>query len=512
VEPGRIPPVNRAIDMRRAAGVLLHPTSLPGKYGIGDLGPAAIDWLDFLASTRTGIWQILPLGPTGYGDSPYQCFSSFAGNPLLISPQLLAADGFVSKEVLAYYPKLPNDHVDFAEVFTAKHHLLDVAFEQFRTAGPSEIVDRFDQFTTDRAEWLDEFALFMALKRVHDGRPWTQWDEPLRTRDSSALDAARERLDIDIRRQAFRQFLFFDQWELIRSHAAEVGVTIVGDLPFYVAEDSADVWAHQDLFQLDENGRPTVVAGVPPDYFTDTGQLWGNPIYRWERHEAEGFAWWTDRVAAAAAMTDVVRFDHFRAFADYWEIPATASTAETGRWVDGPGMPVFERFQERLGNLPFIAEDLGDLSDAVDALREELDLPGMKIIQFAFDSGPEDPFLPEHYPERCVAYTGTHDNEPINGWWPEALVLERTYAREYLGWDGVDPAGRFIAEMWDSRALWAITQMQDLLGLGSEGRMNSPGTAAGNWTWRMGPDYADQQIDNLLAINQRYGRTGTGRP
>jgi 4-alpha-glucanotransferase len=319
-------------------------------------------------------------------------------------------------------------------------------------------------------------------------------------------------LNDDIERQAFRQFLFFEQWEQVRRYAASVGVTIVGDLPFYVAEDSTDVWTRQELFRLDMTGRPTHVAGVPPDYFAETGQLWGNPIYRWSQHEAEEFSWWTERIAAAVALTDSVRLDHFRAFADYWEIPADAPTAETGRWVDGPGAVLFDVLLQRLGHLPFIAEDLGDLSPAVHLLRDELDLPGMKILEFAFDGGPDDPFLPHHYPERCVAYTGTHDNEPVIGWWAGAPQVERAYARKYLEWDGVDPAGRFISTLWESRALWAVTQMQDLLRLGSESRMNSPGTAVGNWTWRMAPDAAEQQIDDLLAMNKRCGRTAPGIP
>jgi 4-alpha-glucanotransferase len=498
--------------MQRSGGVLLHPTSLPGRFGIGDLGPATTAWLDFLAGTKTGIWQILPLGPTGFGDSPYQCFSSFAGNPLLVSPERLLAEGLVSKSALAEYPSLPDDQVDYAGVFAAKFAVLRDAFDRFRGAGKGQLRDRFDRFVADAAPWLDEFCLFMALKHVNGGRSWTTWDEELRRRDPASLAAARKRLQSDMLRHAFHQFIFFEQWRAVRHHAAAVGVTIVGDLPFYVAEDSADVWSRQDLFQLDQNGRPTVVAGVPPDYFAETGQLWGNPIYRWPAHEAESFTWWTDRISAAAGMTDVVRIDHFRAFADYWEIPASAPTAETGRWVDGPNREIFDRVAERNGGLPFVAEDLGDLSAKVDVLRDELDLPGMKILQFAFDSGPTDPFLPDHYPDRCVAYTGTHDNDPVNAWWDEAAGEEREYALEYLQWDGVDPAGRFVSTLWESRALWAITQMQDLLRLGAEARMNTPGTASGNWTWRMAPGAAQDLEVDLRAMNERCDRTRPGVP
>ncbi len=491
---------------RRTSGVLLHPSSFSSPYGIGDVGPAARDWVQFVASTGTGIWQILPLGPTGYGDSPYQCFSSFAGNPYLISPDDLLADGFLSESDLAAYPDFPADYVDYGPVIIAKLELLDRAFDRFLD-GEGAHEDEFAAFRTEHASWVEDFGLFMALKDEHKGRPWTEWDRPLRLRHVRPIRAARRRLAHEVTRHAFRQYLFFTQWAAVRRLAGELGLMLVGDLPVYVAADSADVWAKQSLFRLDKEGRPAVVAGVPPDYFSATGQLWGNPLYDWEAHAEEDYAWWASRVAATLAHVDVLRIDHFRAFADYWEIPADAETAETGHWLDGPGEPFFESLRRRLGSLPIIAEDLGDLSPAVPKLRDALGLPGMKVFQFGFDDDETHPFLPHNYPDLCVAYTGTHDNDTVNGWYTSAPESERDLARRYLSWDGTDPAGRFIEAVWASPAVYAVAPLQDFLRLGPEGRMNVPGVAGGNWQWRIPPgcDLAPVAAE-LEAMNTRHNR------
>jgi len=498
--------MNPQDPFRRSAGLLLHPTSLPSPYGIGDIGPAAREWVRFVASTGTGIWQILPMGPTGFGDSPYQCFSSFAGNPYLLSPDDLHASGTLTAADLASYPELPDDHVDYGPVIIAKVALLDRAYSNY-LAGDTNLEAEFAEFRREHAAWIEDFGLFMALKDQHEGRPWTEWDRPLRLRHVRPIRAARRRLAHEVTRHVFRQFLFSHQWTRVRRLAAELGVILVGDLPVYVAADSADVWANRGLFRLDREGRPTFVAGVPPDYFSRTGQLWGNPLYNWRAHAAEDYQWWSTRVAATLAQVDVVRIDHFRAFADYWEIPADAPTAQTGRWVDGPGDVLFESLRRHLGSLPIIAEDLGELSPAVPALRDRLGLPGMKILQFGFDEDETHPFLPHNYPELSVAYTGTHDNDTVNGWYATAPESERDLARRYLSWDGTDPAGRFIEAVWESRAMYAIAPLQDFLRMGPEGRMNVPGVPGGNWQWRIPPGCDLNSVgDHLRVLNTRYDR------
>ena len=492
---------------QRAGGILLHPTSLRTEFGIGDLGPAAHEWVGFVANSASTLWQILPLGPTGYGDSPYQCFSTFAGNPYLISPTLLLADGLITRADLDAYPDLPTDHVDFGTVITAKLALLDAAFARFQTVGVGSLRDEYDAFRAQNASWLDDFSLFMALKDRYGGRPWTEWDRPLRTYQPEAVAAARVELLGDTDRHAFRQFLFFRQWMSLRRHANQRGIAIIGDIPIYVASDSADVWANQRRFLLDTEGRSTFVAGVPPDYFSATGQLWGNPLYDWDEQAAEGYVWWIERIRATLEMVDIVRIDHFRAFADYWEIPASAPTAETGRWLDGPGLVFFAAVRDALGQLPIIAEDLGELSPAVPALRDQLELPGMKILQFGFDDDESHPFLPHNYPERCVAYTGTHDNQTVNGWWATATSAERELAMRYLDWDGSYPAPRFLEAVWASRALFAVAPLQDFLGLDDRGRMNTPGTTSGNWTWRIPAGALSPELAaSISELNARHHR------
>ncbi|MDF1596526.1 MAG: 4-alpha-glucanotransferase [Acidimicrobiia bacterium] len=499
---------NRIMQLTRSSGILLHPTSLPGRYGIGDLGPAAHDWIEALAETGTGLWQLLPLGPTGYGDSPYQCFSAFAGNPYLVSPDLLLTDGLLIAADLAELPDLRNEAVDYGTVIPFKLGLLDRAFAR---SSDLDLEDDLQRFRERHAGWLTDFGLFMALKDIHDGEPWWTWEADLRDRKQAALDRTRSRYTDLIHRHIFRQFLFFRQWEQIREKAARCNVRIIGDLPIFVAEDSADVWSHRHLFALDDEGRPTVIAGVPPDYFSPTGQLWGNPLYRWEVHKETGYAWWLDRLRAVLDLVDVVRLDHFRGFAAYWEVPGGEDTAETGRWVEGPGAGFLEAVAAEFGQPPIIAEDLGEITPDVIELRDRFELPGMKILQFAFDSGETNDFLPHRYPEHCVVYTGTHDNDTTRGWFESAGDDDKAFALEYLGVDGQNYAWDLIRAAWESRAAWAVTTMQDVLDLGTEARMNFPSVPAGNWRWRMTEgSFSPELRARFRQLNETAGRSASG--
>lgn len=492
------------MHLTRSSGVLLHPTSLPGPYGVGDLGPAAHHWIEMLAETGTGVWQLLPLGPTGYGDSPYQCFSAFAGNPLLVSPDLLVEDCLLSEADLIEFPRCEEREVDYGAVIPAKLALLDRAY---RRGARSDWSREVAAFRAEQATWIEDYSLFMALKDIHRGRPWWTWDPELRDREETTMERARGRLEDLVDSHIFRQFLFARQWKRIRSSAAVHGICIVGDAPIFVAEDSADVWSNRDLFQLDDIGRPTVVAGVPPDYFSATGQLWGNPLYRWDLHAATGYRWWLDRMQAVLDLVDVVRLDHFRGFAGYWEVPAGEDTAINGRWVEGPGVEFLEALTGEFGELPIIAEDLGDITPDVIELRDRFRLPGMKILQFAFDSGEENDFLPHRFPEHCVVYTGTHDNDTTRGWFDSADESDRKHALEYLGVDGSDYAWDLIEAAWKSRAAWAITTMQDILSLGSEARMNFPSVPGGNWRWRMKQGaFTEELRTRLRSLNRKTGR------
>ena len=495
------------MTLPRSSGVLLHPTSLPGPYGIGDIGPAAHRWLDWLAASGCTYWQVLPLGPSGYGDSPYFCFSAFAGNPYLVSPELLVSDRLLARSALSARPGFPRDRVDFGQVIPWKLALLDRAHERFLADPPGDSLARYRAFRRAHAGWLEDYALFMALKEAHGGGPWDDWPAPIRHRRPAALKRARTSLAGETEKQAFRQFLFFDQWERLRARARRLGLRVMGDAPMYVAGDSADVWAHPDLFVLDHNLRPTVVAGVPPDYFTEVGQLWGNPLYAWERHAADGYAWWISRLRSLLELTDLVRIDHFRAFADYWEVPAGSPTAAVGRWVPGPGAALLFHIREALGGLPIVAEDLGELHPAVPALLAEVGLPGMKVLQLAFDGDPRNPFLPRYHPEACVVYTGTHDNDTTAGWYRSLPPEERRRVPVAVDGDGHRIAWNLITLAWESRAFLAVAPMQDLLGLGSEARMNTPGSFGGNWAWRMRPGAAGQRLQERLAdLNRRTRR------
>jgi 4-alpha-glucanotransferase len=485
----------------RLSGILLHPTSLPGPYGIGDLGRQAYKWLDFLAASGCGIWQVLPLGPTGYGDSPYQCFSTFAGNPYLVSFELLLEEGLLSKEDLEDMPSFDSRKVDYGALISWKVELLNKAFERFQKGSLYE--EEYQQFRFEQHLWLEDFAFFMALKEKYGGGPWVNWPEPLRKRSVKETNEARRQNDEDIRKQIFRQFIFFRQWRRLRDYAHEKNIQIVGDLPIYVAHDSSDVWVNPDLYYLKDNGQPTVVAGVPPDYFSETGQLWGNPIYRWDVHAADGFRWWVARIRQTLNMVDVIRIDHFRGFVGYWEVPSEYDTAVNGRWVKGPGANFFEAVREQLGELPLIAEDLGVITPEVVALREQFNLPGMKIFQFGFASGLDDPFLPHMYPINCIAYTGTHDNDTVVGWFEKAEEGEKVLCQEYLDTDGEDIAWDMIDALWRSRARTVVAPMQDFLSIGSEARMNYPSKLGGNWQWRLKSDEMTDFLAEKIAVLNR---------
>lgn len=491
----------------RSAGILLHPTSLPGPYGIGDLGPAAYAWIDNLAHARQKWWQILPLGPTGYGDSPYQCFSAFAGNPYLVSPQLLVHDGLLHHG--EYEGALfPDERVDYGPVIAYKNRLLARVWETFQAGRAPGLRPEFERFCHEHSTWLDDYTLFMALKEKLGGRSWLEWPDELRRREPAALERARRELAAPMASQCFRQFLFFRQWRHLREYAHKRGIKIIGDIPIFVSSDSADVWANPHLFLLDRECKPTHVAGVPPDYFSATGQLWGNPLYNWEAMARAGYAWWIARLRACLEMVDLIRLDHFRGFEAYWEIPAGMKTAEIGRWVKGPGADLLHALDKALGGLPLIAEDLGVITPEVIALRDQFNLPGMRILQFAFDSGPDNRFLPHAYETpRTVVYTGTHDNDTTRGWYATAPEKERDYARRYLGRDGNDIAWDLIRLAWSSVADYALAPLQDVLNLDTTGRMNYPGRPAGNWCWRFLPHQLTPWVlDRLADLTSIYGR------
>jgi 4-alpha-glucanotransferase len=461
----------------------------------------------WLARSGCRVWQMLPLGPTGYGDSPYQSFSAFAGNPMLISPEALVEQGLLTRDEVDGAPAFEIDRVDFGAVIGWKEQMLTRLTDAFGARAPRDMQAEYQRFRDANRTWLDDYAVFMTLKRAHGGAPWTEWPESLRARDAKALAATRRERAAEIEAQSIRQFVFFRQWGAVAEAAHAAGIELVGDIPIFVAHDSADVWARPDLFALDASGQPAFVAGVPPDYFSPTGQRWGNPVYRWESMRADGYAWWLRRLQAVLSVVDTVRLDHFRGFEAYWEIPASAPTAETGRWAPGPGAEFLSAIRRALGSLPIIAEDLGVITPAVKKLRADFGLPGMKVLQFAFDGSPDEEFLPHNYAEHCVVYTGTHDNDTVVGWYESAPEETRDLCRRYLGRDGTEIAWDLIRSAWSSAAQWAIAPLQDLLSLGSQARMNFPGRENGNWGWRVRADVlTDALADRLAEWNHIYGR------
>jgi 4-alpha-glucanotransferase len=492
--------------MERSSGILLHVTSLPGAHGIGDLGPAAYAWIDQLVAARQRWWQMLPLGPTGYADSPYQCFSAFAGNPNLISLERLVEDGLLKAG------ELPRedwrvDEVDYDRVRPVKDAATAAAYKRFRESRSSPLAAELESFRHEEVEWLQPFVVFAALKERYGGVAWWEWPKA----DQFFDEARHARPDAELAEMAglheFRQFLFFRQWRKLRAYAQEQGIRFIGDMPIFISSDSADMWSRPELFHVDEDRRPKFVAGVPPDYFSATGQLWGNPLYDWDEHRRTGFQWWISRLASSLKLVDVLRLDHFRGFEAYWAVPADAPTAEPGSWQPGPGGELFNALKRALGGLPLIAEDLGVITPEVDALRRAFALPGMRILQFAFGGAVEDRFLPHRYVHHTVVYTGTHDNETTVGWFKNLGEQERDLLARYAPEAVKDPAWGLLRLAWASVADLAIVPLQDVLRLGNESRMNLPGRTDGNWRWRVDPRLLKRQLfDELADLTEIYQR------
>ncbi len=496
---------------RRGSGILLHITSLPSQFGIGDLGPAAYRFADFLSQTAQSFWQVLPLNPTdpvSGGNSPYSSFSAFAGNKLLISPELLYRDGLLEESDLEETPPFPSQRVDYPTILEYKNRIFNKAFARFKKA---ECDFEFDKFCDESKEWLDDYALFIALKNHYRGKVWSDWPESLRDKQEDPLNSVRERLTREIEKEKFLQFIFFKQWKELKNYCNQKGIQIIGDVPFYISYDSADVWTNPGLFKLDEQKKPTHVAGVPPDYFSETGQLWGNPVYRWDAMQASGYHWWIKRIEHNLKYFDFIRVDHFRGFAAYWEVPASETTAIHGRWVKSPGIDFFKTLLRRFPNLPIIAEDLGVITPDVRELIHEFEFPGMRLLMFAFNKNlPNHPYAPHNHIENCVVYTGTHDNNTARGWFEHDATEEekywlfkylgRTISAEEIHWELVRLAMMSVANM-------VILPIQDVLGLGAEARMNRPSSTEGNWEWRLKDEQLNEQIiRQLREITELYGR------
>jgi len=493
----------------RSSGILFHPTSLPGKYGIGTLGKEAYAFIDFLKKSRQKLWQIFPLGPTGYGDSPYQSFSSFAGNPYLIDFDLLIEAHLLSEEDLRDVFFGDNEeYIDYGAIYNQKYPLLRRVYENFKSSDNHEMRENLEHFKRENASWLNDYSLYISLKNHFNGLPWNEWAHDIKNREHGAMEHYRNELADDIEYHNFIQFLFFKQWGDVKRYANENGIKIIGDIPIFVAADSSDAWANPEIFLFDEERKPVKVAGVPPDYFSATGQLWGNPLYNWQKLKETNYSWWVERVRANLSTCDIIRIDHFRGFEAYWAVPYGDDTAINGQWEPGPGIDLFNAIKSQLGELPIIAEDLGLMTQGVIDLREATGFPGMKILGFAFDSGEENDYLPHTYTKNCVVYTGTHDNDTLIGWFQKAKEEDRQFARDYLNsrsddeihWDAIRGA-------WSSVASMAISPVQDFLGLGSEARINTPGVAAGNWQWRLKHGVlTDELAERIAKLTKVYSR------
>ncbi|MBA3351539.1 MAG: 4-alpha-glucanotransferase [Blastocatellia bacterium] len=495
------------MESRRASGILLHPTSLPGAFGIGDLGKEAFKFIDFLVKARQTYWQVLPLGPTGWGDSPYASFSAFAGNSLLISPEQLVEDGLLPEHLASGEGAIGNvARVDYGAIYQTKTELLRSAFETWRGRSDRD----FETFAAENASWLDDYAIYRAIKMSQGQRAWYDWEEQLKLRDENALHQAAENLSDEVLAQKFYQFQFYKQWWAVKRYANEKGVRIVGDVPIFAALDSADVWRHREQFKLNVDGSPRAVSGVPPDFFSKTGQLWGNPIYDWDVMHSNGFSWWIDRLRWTLKMVDIIRIDHFRGFQAAWEVPGGEPTAENGEWVDARGRELFTGVQKAIGDLPFWVEDLGFMTADVDALRDDFGFPGMRILQFAFGGDAGNQALPHNYIRNCIAYTGTHDNDTTVGWWnaQPSDGPAREHCTQYLGGHIAEINWELVRAVWGSVADTAIVPMQDLLGLDNAARMNRPATTDGNWQWRFAKgDLTDELSNRLKELTEVYGRS-----
>jgi len=493
---------------KRKSGVLNHPTSFPGRYGMGDLGAGAYQFINFLHEAKQTLWQVLPLGPTGYGDSPYQSFSSFAGNHYLISFDLLKAQGFLTDADLATTPAFNLRLIDFGSVIIYKMEMLRKAYESYKLKATAAQKKKVQQFATANKDWLEDYALFTALKDHYGGKEWFKWDKKLVKREPAAIKAAKETHKDAIDFCKFLQYEFFRQWGELKTYANSKDIQIIGDIPIFVAHDSADVWAHTELYQLDADGLPTGVAGVPPDYFSETGQLWGNPLYAWEMHKKTDYAWWCKRVSAVLNMVDIVRIDHFRGFETYWSIPYGEETAVNGKWVKGPGKALFVALKKQLGSLPIIAEDLGEITEKVDKLRLGQNLPGMRVLHFAFDGIGESNYLPHNYESNLtVVYTGTHDNNTTMGWYSEATEVEKDYLRRYMNVSGEDVAWDLIRLAISSSAVFSVVPIQDIMSLPAKDRMNTPGEAQDCWGFRYTAGMlTPAQAERLKYLTGLFGR------
>ncbi len=491
----------------RASGILLHPTSLPGKYGIGSLGKPAFDFIDFLVKAKQSYWQILPLGPTGYADSPYQCFSAHAGNPNLIDLDLLLKAKLLHPDDLADYPELSHDRIDYDTVQNTRQPLLWKAFQTFMHSADNLEKLAYRNFQKDQSKWLHDYALFRAIKSNREQKPWYVWETPLKRKEPEAIKGIQAVLHEEIEFHKFLQFIFFRQWMAVKDYAQKHKIRIIGDIPLYVALDSADAWGNPSIFEFDENLDPIRVGGVPPDYFSETGQLWGNPLFRWDVLQQKGYAWWIDRIKTNLYLYDVIRIDHFRGFAAYWAVPYGEKTAINGKWITCPGKDFFEKMKSEFGELAIIAEDLGVITPDVEEIRDGFGLPGMKILQFAFDSSEGNDYIPHNYPKNCIVYTGTHDNDTVVGWFRSATDNDKKFVLDYLNTGDHDIHWSFIRLAMSSVAYTAIFPMQDLLGLGTEARMNLPGTTQSNWQWRVRPEVFTVELAARLShLTTLYGR------
>jgi 4-alpha-glucanotransferase len=506
------------MNFPRSSGILLHITSLPGEYGIGEMGKEAYSFIDFLADTGQKLWQILPLVPTGFANSPYTGTSIFAGNPLLISTDKLKEEGLLNSEDISDMPDFPDNRVDYNTVNRFKDRLLKKAFHKFNNTSDSGLKNEFADFRKQNEGWLDAYALYTTIREQNNFLPWNSWDKRLKTKEQETLNILKQKHQAQIDFHKFVQFLFYRQWYQLKQYSNEHGINIIGDMPFYVNMDSDTVWSHPEFFRLDDNYEADVISGVPPDYFSETGQLWGNPIYKWSAIQETGYKWWIERFRSLMSLVDIIRIDHFRGFETYWEVPAGENTAINGKWEKGPGMELFQAVEEELGHLPVIAEDLGMITPEVIELRDKLGFPGMRVLQFAFsDDSKDNPHKPFNYPLNSVAYTGTHDNDTVTGWYngdndtstrtSSQVVEERNRALKYLGTDGSNISQDFMRLCLSSVSNTAIIPMQDILGLGNEARMNTPGRADGNWEWRFGYSQLREEKRSILKeLTTIYGR------